>query len=74
MSGSARNRAVGTEDEALAALARRLGLEQAYAIDPAAFARAHRAARDLVERCPEPGTLDEPAHVFRPPDAGENRR
>ena len=55
----------------LSTLAADLGLEQAYQIDPEAFAAARDRALALAERIAKARSLaDEPGHIFRVPDDG----
>ena len=58
----------------LSALAAELGLEQAYEVDPEAFAAARDRALALAERIAKARSFaDEPGHVFRVPSVGEER-
>jgi len=58
----------------LSELAVELGLEQAYELDPEAFAAALDKARALAERIPVARSFaDEPAHVLNVPFASKTR-
>ena len=56
----------GLGDEALAQLARQLGLEKIHADNPGLIRKAYDAARMMAARLPRPDDIaDEPSHTFR---------